>query len=100
MLGVTTLVTLLFGIWCSYLCMQANGGAIIVGDGVTATFDLCTFLGNGAPPCNEVAPTLVRLAGFRMQLVCSDAGDRALVQLRHKIMLCKSLYASAMTTWQ
>lgn len=41
-------------------CQQANGGAVIVGDGVNATFDLCTFVGNGVPPCAEVQSTLVR----------------------------------------
>ncbi len=41
-------------------CQQANGGAVVIGDGVNATFDLCTFLGNGVPPCAEVQSTLVR----------------------------------------
>ena len=32
----------------------------MVGDGVNATFDLSTFLGNGIAPCAEVQSTLVR----------------------------------------
>ena len=44
---------------CCSGCQQANGGAVVIGDGVNATFNSCTFLGNGAPPCAEVHSTLV-----------------------------------------
>ena len=58
----------LFGMYTSgencALAVQMDGGAIIVGDGVTAVFDSCLFSVNGAPACGGLQNTQVLLTSI------------------------------------